>query len=190
MKTPARTTRFNQSASGLLKIILVTLLLHAPASWAQLIPAGNINGSLELGPFIEYYEDQTESLSFEDITSPGFGVNFIPYDRDILHFGITQAAYWLRLNFDWSDLDEEVDRILEFGPPKIVGGRVRGGITIYALDASGSFLEQYTLGTFENQIEMRTLSRGFALRIDPVFGEQIYVRVSSARPLRLPVTLW
>ena len=37
---------------------------------------------------------------------------------------------------------------------------------------------------------MKTLNRGFALTIDEEFGSHFYLRVTSARPLRLPISLW
>ncbi|MCH8176455.1 MAG: hypothetical protein IIC59_14870, partial [Proteobacteria bacterium] len=58
--------------------------------------------SLPIAEFVEYYEDASETLRIDDVLAPNFGVNFIPHDRDILHFGITSSAYWIRFNLDWS----------------------------------------------------------------------------------------
>lgn len=46
------------------------------------------------------------------------------------------------------------------------------------------------IGTQTATLEIKTLNRGFALRVYPSFGDEIYLRVTSARPLRLPLTLW
>ncbi len=66
---------------------------------------------------IEYYEDRSELLSIDDVLAPSFDVNFIPQRRDIVHFGLTSSAYWLRFNLDWSGVSDATHRILEFGPP-------------------------------------------------------------------------
>ena len=46
------------------------------------------------------------------------------------------------------------------------------------------------LGTQESPNELKTLNRGFALKINELYSHHFYLRVTSARPLRLPVSLW
>lgn len=130
------------------------------------------------------------SITKTAVLAPTFGVNFIPHSRDILHFGITSSAYWLRLNFDWSEMESGAPKVLEFGPPKIVAGVVRGGIELYVIDQAGGVRTSYFLGNQDSEREIKTLSRGFAILVDAEFGDQIYMRITSARPLRLPITLW
>jgi len=139
---------------------------------------------------LEYYEDSSEALTIEEVLASNFGVNFIPHNRDILHFGITSSAYWLRFNLDWTEAGANTTKILELGPPKLVAGRVRGGIELFVIGDDGSLLSRYTLGTQTSERELKTLNRGFALSIDSEFGNQIYLRITSARPLRLPISLW
>ena len=139
---------------------------------------------------VEYYEDGSEALSIDDVLAASFDVNFIPHDRDILHFGMTSAAYWVRFNLDWSQVGHGGQKILEFGPPKLVGGVVRGGIELYTIGPDRTVDSRYVLGTLDSEREIKTLNRGFALIIDETFGDEFYLRVTSARPLRLPITLW
>lgn len=139
---------------------------------------------------VEYYEDSSEALAIDDVLTSGFNVNFIPHSQDILHFGVTSSAYWIRFNLDWTEADLDTKKILEFGPPKLVGGIVRGGIEIFVIDDNGALVSQYILGTQTSPRELKTLNRGFALSIDPQFGNQIYLRITSARPLRLPISIW
>tara|TARA_B110000858_G_C17810153_1_gene480707 strand:+ start:549 stop:3632 length:3084 start_codon:yes stop_codon:yes gene_type:complete len=54
----------------------------------------------------------------------------------------------------------------------------------------GELVSQYTLGTQDSPSELKTLNRGFALKINENYGEHYYLRVTSARPLRLPISLW
>ena len=139
---------------------------------------------------VEYYEDSSEALTINEILAPNFGVNFSPHTRDILHFGITSSAYWIRFNLDWSEAGGDANKILEFGPPKLVPGFVRGGIDLYVVDDNASVVSQYALGAQTSDRELKTLNRGFALNIDEAFGNQVYLRITSARPLRLPISLW
>ena len=142
-----------------------------------------------IAEFVEYYEDASETLSIDEVLAPSFGVNFIPHSRDILHFGITSSAYWIRFSLDWSDSDDQ-SQVLEFGPPKLVAGIVRGGIELFVVDDDGNLVSQYTMGTQTSTREIKTLNRGFALLIDPSYGSHFLLRITSARPLRLPITLW
>jgi len=51
-------------------------------------------------------------------------------------------------------------------------------------------MSQYTLGTQADEREIKTLGRGFALLLDPQLGSHFVLRLTGARPLRLPITLW
>lgn len=139
---------------------------------------------------IEYYEDNSEALTIDDVLAPGFERNFIPHNRDILHFGITSSAYWIRFNLDWSATRAGTNRILEFGPPKLVAGIVRGGIELFTVSDDGVLVSEYILGSLTSEQELKTLNRGFALSIDSEFTDQVYLRITSARPLRLPISIW
>ena len=160
-----------------------------PLAQAQPVPVSEDTARLAIAPYVDFYEDASTTLSIDDMLDPAFAVNFLSYDEDLLNFGITSSAYWFRFELDWSDAPG-VTRILEFGPPKIVAGIARGGVELFVVDDSGNVTQEYTLGSQDDPREMQTLRRGFALHVDRDFGEQIYLRVTSARPLRLPITLW
>lgn len=145
--------------------------------------------TLPIGAYVEFYEDSSESLSIDEVLEPGFGVNFIPHDNELLNFGITSSAYWIRVTLDWSAMNES-SLVLEIGPPKIVAGIIRTGTQLFVVNASRQLQESFFLGTANNSREIKTLAAGYALTIDESFGDQIYLRVSSSRPLRLPITIW
>ena len=105
---------------------------------AQTIRIDANAASQSIAANIEYYEDSSELLTIEDILAPNFDVNFISQRRDIVHFGLTSSAYWLRFNLDWSALDDSATRILELGPPKLASDLIRGGIQVYVLDGNCS----------------------------------------------------
>ncbi|MEX0965568.1 MAG: 7TM diverse intracellular signaling domain-containing protein [Pseudohongiellaceae bacterium] len=159
-------------------------------SQADSVLVDNESEFLAVASAVEFYEDGSEALTIDDVLAPNFSVNFIPHERDILHFGITSSAYWMRFDLDWSEFDSSENKILEFGPPKLVAGFVRGGIELFTVSDDGSLISQYTLGSLESPSELKTLNRGFALKINPAYGEHFYLRVTSARPLRLPISLW
>jgi signal transduction histidine kinase/CheY-like chemotaxis protein len=171
-------------------LLLLSAALSSSVSTAQQITIDPDADHVLIAAGIEYYEDRSESLDIEDVLTPSFSVNFIPHDGELFHFGITSSAYWMRFNLDWSAAGPDAVKVLEFGPPKLVAGIVRGGIELYRIDEQGNLISQYILGTQANEREMKTLNREFALTIDEEFGSHFYLRVTSARPLRLPISLW
>lgn len=178
------------SKSLFLFTLLSTALLAAGYADAQQVVVDPNSDKQSIANAIEYFEDSSEALTIDDVLAPNFGINFIPHSRDILHFGITSSAYWVRFNLDWSELAPNTTRVLEFGPPKLVAGIARGGIELFTIGDDGRLVSEYTLGTLTNERELKTLNRGFALSIDSTFGNQIYLRITSARPLRLPISIW
>jgi signal transduction histidine kinase/CheY-like chemotaxis protein len=176
------------SLSSIALLLLIT-------SWTRLASAQPVTVAPEsdhqpLASFVDYYEDGSEALTIAEVSAADFAVNFIPHDNDILHFGITSSAYWIRFDMDWSKLEIFERKILEFGPPKLVPGLIRGGIELFIVNNDGQLISQYTLGTQTDDRELKTLNRGFALEIDETYGEHFYLRITSARPLRLPISLW
>lgn len=171
-------------------LLAIAALLCISLSHADTVLVDRESEFLALADAVDYYEDSSESLTIDDVLAPNFGVNFIAHDEDALHFGITSSAYWIRFDLDWSALEHSESKILEFGPPKLVAGFIRGGIEVFIVDDDGELVSQYTLGTQESPNELKTLNRGFALKINQMYGEHFYLRVTSARPLRLPISLW
>lgn len=171
-------------------LLAIAALLCINLGHADTVLVDRESEFLALAGAVDYYEDSTESLTINDVLATNFSVNFIPHDEDILHFGITSSAYWIRFDLDWSELEHSESKILEFGPPKLVAGVIRGGIELFVVGDDGELVSQYTLGTQESASELKTLNRGFALKINDIYGEHFYLRVTSARPLRLPISLW
>jgi signal transduction histidine kinase/CheY-like chemotaxis protein len=171
-------------------LLAITALLCINLGHADTVLVDRETEFMALADAVDYYEDSSEALTIDDVLAPNFGVNFIAHDEDSLHFGITSSAYWVRFDLDWSALEHSESKILEFGPPKLVAGIVRGGIEVFIVDDDGALVSQYTLGSQETSNEVKTLNRGFALKINEMYGEHFYLRVTSARPLRLPISLW
>jgi hypothetical protein len=96
---------------------LVLALGMASNAYPQDIVVRTDTDRLAIAEFVDYYEDASEALGIDDVLASDFRVNFIPHDRDILHFGMTSSAYWIRFSLDWSRADGQ-SRVLELGPPQ------------------------------------------------------------------------
>ena len=171
-------------------LLAITALLCISLSHASTVLVDSESEFLHIADAVDYYEDSSESLTIDDVVAPNFGVNFIAHNEDILNFGISSSAYWVRFDLDWSALENQESKILELGPPKHVAGVSRGGIEVFIVGDDGELVSQYILGTQQSPNELKTLNRGFALKINKTDGEHFYLRITSSRPLRLPISLW
>jgi MSHA biogenesis protein MshM len=167
-------------SKAVLKLALLTsACLCAFLTSAQSISIDPNSSELSIARSLEYYEDRSESLDIGAVLAPNFDVNFIPNNRDTLHFGVTSSAYWVRFNLDWSQMAHGASKIIEFGPPKLVAGLMRGGIELYTADDNGNILQQYSLGRQSNPRELKTFNRGFALIVDSEFGSNFYLKITA-----------
>lgn len=78
----------------------VACFLFTSLCSAQTIVVDENSDSVAVTLSVEYYEDSSEALTIDDVLAPSFDVNFIPHNRDLLNFGMTSAAYWVRFNLD------------------------------------------------------------------------------------------
>lgn len=176
--------------SILSRVLLASAFCLACSAIAQ--PA-EISGDLTrhvLAPYASYYEDTGLNLTIDDVSAPEFATNFRLNSAQELHFGLTRSAYWIRFTIDWRDDAIQLPWILEIGPPKHVEGIARGGSDIFVFGNNGELLHSERLGRYTSAEELKTLSGGYALRLNPQTDRQVYLRIESARDLRLPITLW
>lgn len=172
------------------KVLCLLLLCTCSGALAQPMNVRADAARQPVASFTEYYEDPTGRLTIEDVASPEFDVNFVENSTDDLHFGLTRSTYWIRFNIDWNSSALENRWILEVGPPKHVEGIARGGADVFVFDADGIQITRQRFGGYGNPRELKTLTGGFALNLNPATDRQIYLRIETARALRVPITLW
>lgn len=176
--------------SSLCQILLVLLWVFPPAVAAQALIVANGGDRIPVAANARYYQDLSGTLSINDVRAAEFAGNFLPSASDPLHFGLTRSVYWIAFELDWTGVEHGNHRILELGPPKHVPGLTRGVSELWVLDSEGNVSLHERLGTYEQGREIRTLSAGFALQVDAALGNRYLLRVDTARPLILPITLW
>jgi signal transduction histidine kinase/CheY-like chemotaxis protein len=147
-------------------------------------------GQINLALSATFLEDPTGALTLDEVVELDAQGAFKPNSRKQLHFGMTRSAYWVHLTLPWRGNESDAYRILEIGPPKLVPGRVRGGIDLYTLGANNATLLSYRLGSLTDSRESKTLSRGHAFQVSPSLGTEYYLRITSAAPLRTGISLW
>lgn len=82
-----------------------------------------------------FLEDPTGALTLAEVVALKAQGAFTQNSREQIHFGMTRSAYWIHLTLPWRGDKTEATGILEIGPPKLVPGRVRGGVDLYTLGA-------------------------------------------------------
>lgn len=171
-------------------IVYILLVLANSTSAAQPAASDVHESAQNLALTANFYEDPSGELSLDEVLGLKAAGEFTPNSRDQIHFGMTRSTYWVHFSLDWSALPAGSSRIVEIGPPKIVEGRTRGGAQLFVLDAANRESINYRLGTLSDPRELTTLSRGHAFRVDASLGDEYYLRISSAAPLRTALRLW
>ncbi|WP_276089135.1 sensor histidine kinase [Pedobacter sp. JY14-1] len=64
-------------------------------AYGQISPADYSN----IGKYIHYYEDKSAVLDFEQASSPAFAKRYQPGRQEILNFGNSKSAIWIRFRF-------------------------------------------------------------------------------------------
>ncbi len=54
------------------------------------------HGRYPLGLHLDYLEDPTRALSFGQVQSPEYAAQFVASRHDVVNFGFTRSAYWVR----------------------------------------------------------------------------------------------
>lgn len=137
-------------------------------------------GKVDLGEFVEVFEDRGGLLNQEDVE----GADFKPWrGSGSPNFGYSASAWWLRVRLD-SRLDAPTDWRLEVAFPTLDDVRV--------FWQSGSYSGQLALGDRRPFVERPLPHRHFVVPLHAVPGEPtvIYLRVMSEGTLTIPLTLW
>ena len=114
-------------------LALALALTTASQTYAQAEPTP---AQLNLALSAAYLEDASGMLTLDEVVALRAQGAFKPNLREQIHFGMTRSAYWIHFSPPWATVGPHASRILEVGPPKLVPGRVRGGIDLYTLGAN------------------------------------------------------
>ncbi len=182
MNAPVRPLMRNTTALFLAQIFSPRLFVQ-PLEISESLDHAAIAGQSQ------YLEDQSGGLTIDDVLAPRFNSRFINSTIDELHFGLTRSAYWVRFDLNWSESAIELPWLLEIGPPKHVEGIARGGSDIYIVDDNGRLLSSRRLGRYESDKELKTLTEGYVVRLNPQTDHQIYLRIESSRDLHLHISV-
>lgn len=152
------------------------------SSFAQApIDLGNHNQNSYIGKHISYFEDKEGTHSIQSIVSSTYE-RFTPYKDDIVNFGFSKSAYWLK--FVVTNKDSLGNWIAEIRSPDL------DYVTLYYKGENGIWKEKNAGETWP--FDKREInSRNIAFNLPMVNGsdEEYYIRIKSLGPITIPLKI-
>ena len=71
---------------------------------------------ISVGIFASYFEDKTGKLTIDSVSRPSFTPNFVRSKQNVMNFGFSSSAYWVRLDIQ-NQSPQIDDWLLEIGFP-------------------------------------------------------------------------
>lgn len=177
-----------------IKLIGVCLLL-ALLCWRALVtfaqsptPASIIltdaSEEYALAPHLEILRDPTRQLTIQDVSSPAFSERFTPNQQTIPNLGITTDAIWVRFRVQ-NDASAPIQWLLALHEQR------HGQVDLYLPNGDESFRVKQT-GRNLPFTSRDVPYREFVFRLEPSGGAQetVYLRLESASPMIVPLTIW
>ena len=138
-----------------------------------------------MGLHLELLQDPTGQLTIEEVASPAYADQFIPSQAEIPNFGYTSGAVWVRF------------QVRNQGGPAVtwrlaVEETQLGYVDLYTPMPDGIGFAQQQAGRFRpfTVQDVPYHYGAFNLSLPPGQVQTIYLRLQSASPVRLPLTLW
>lgn len=136
------------------------------------------------GEYFQYYLDQDHRYSIEEVSSPGFEVNFKPSEYPTLDFGFEEASIWLK--FDLINLNpEEKQLILEIAYPFL------DSLDFYFQARDGKWTKIPT-GLLRPQRNRPLIYRHFVFYLDQPYhrSKTYYLRIRNRVSSHLPLIIY
>ena len=169
-----------------LSFFLATLIMFAafppPSQAAQPLVVGQDTQNVSLGLYVDFFEDPSQKLTIEEISSPSLAGHFSPSTKEIPGFGFTKSIYWVRLTLI-NPQPEPTQYYLEVAYPLL------DHIGLYTPTAKG--FSVLKVGDKHPFAERPVKSRNFIfpLTLAAQKTTTIYLRCKSTSSLNFPLTL-
>ncbi len=165
--------------------LLVTLLLLWSSLSANAAEQQIFSGQTEqinLGPYLEIFEDKQADLDIFDVASPAFEQRFHPVGKEQLSLGYSRSAFWLRFSVRWTDASP---LLLQLAYPLL------DSIVFYLPNGPEDFKASRAGDTLPASIrELPSPEILFSLPAIPESEQTYYLRIQSRGSLQLPLYLW
>ena len=168
------------------KIILVFFIVFLFAvphlkTNAQLVTDVAVSTKIDLTQNRLYFEDKTGELTFEQIKSPEFDKQFKVSEKEVLNYGFTNSAIWLKIRLKNSDLQKK-DYLA------LVNFAILDEVDFYFQPSESSNYYVFHSGDMRPFAERIINNRKFLypLEFDNSETYTLYIRVANKTPLQIP----
>ncbi|MAL96986.1 MAG: hypothetical protein CL583_00905 [Alteromonadaceae bacterium] len=166
-------------------VLLVFAMLASVIAQGETQVLSPDQNQLQLGPSVEYLEDPKGTLSIDTISSQASG--WQPSAQDVLSFGYTASAYWVRFSLKRQSNDDARTRpyVLEIAYP------VLDEVDVYVFQGEGPAIH-YAMGDQLPYAQRPIDHPNFAipLEVSPSGVTRVYLRVQSSSSTQIPLTLY
>ena len=173
--------------SVLLAVVLPAIILAQSDDTPHLPPVvlTDSQGQYPLGRHLEILQDSTAQLTIEDVASSAYDEQFTPSQADTPNSGYTTGAVWVRLRVRNQANPATTWRL------GVEEARL-GYVDLYTPAPNGTGFARQQAGRFRPATVQAVPYRYgvFNLSLPPDQAQTMYLRVQSASPVRLPLTLW
>ena len=161
---------------------------HAQSNGADETPSQILTDEQDrypLGPYLDILEDPSGELTIEDVASSQFDSQFLPNQVDAPNFGLTDSAYWVRLNLN-NQTRKTAQWLLE------AGMRNMQYVDLYTPAPGEDGFSVRRTGALRPPSERDIRHPRMILNLDipPDTEQTSYVRFQSGTAMSLPLTLW
>ena len=165
----------------LCSLLLLMLAGRVHALDSIIVPAADV--SLPLGAQVEYLEDKEGALSIDAVRNPALAGNWQRSHKDILSFGYTSSAYWVR--FSLTQVGRPKQYLLEIAYP------VLDHVDAYVF-RDGTQAKHYVMGDRQPYSHRPVDNPNFVVPLDiyPDVVTEVYLRVESSSSSQIPLTLY
>ena len=91
----------------LLLLSLTAIFLPVTANALEPVVLVNAKDEHRIGRYLEYLEDKSTKLTYEEVSSPAYEAKWKQSDSDVPSFGFTDSAYWVRFRIDNKGKEEQ-----------------------------------------------------------------------------------
>ncbi|MDX1375051.1 MAG: diguanylate cyclase [Burkholderiales bacterium] len=168
-------------------VLLALGLALGLARAAAVAPPGPL-GPVSLGRSVELLEDPSRALTLDDVRRGPIAERFERSDDDVVNFGYSRSALWLRLDLGGAAIAED-GWLLEVGFPSLD----EVDLHLPAVAADGRVFYRTLRGGDTRpwiEREIRDRAHVFRLPAGTATDAPLYLRVSTRSVLTVPLYLW
>ncbi len=176
-----------KNAAILLIAILLQLFVIIPGFSDQVIHLNDNNSKFSLSSQIEYLIEKKKSIPTEDIVSGKYDSHFLKSKDNVLNFGFSNMAVWIKMTLYYSSGQELKEKkwYLELDYPLL------DFVELHETDSSGGFSTQLNGDRYPFSLrKVPHRNPVFAIKTPANTLKTVYLKVQSGSSMKINLLLW